>query len=513
MKFEGKFFSRLFFLPFIVLPPLLVWLMTRQGIGVFGDSLAYLRVAESLDVFSLTAFPPLYPFVLGVLARGFHISVESAAIVVNAVAFPLTIIIVLYGLRMFFPLRTFPLFVAGLALLLLHPMLLAHSWAFTEPLFLVSGSLCLVFLMSLTRDGYSHGRLIGAALAVAACLLNRYAGGAFVLYGVLVIFLLPAPLFSRGVRTSAFGSIAVTPLVLFKIIERIHMSEPKPLTGYKVNMGQISENMGRVMAEHIPQLLITVAEWFVPYRLIELFGYPVVGGGVFIGLFVVAVLSIRKLDRGRMAWSILIVWPFFYMAFAVSWMVLGGAHAGSLRHRQLVPSAFVLVPTMVMAASFLADRRSASRWVCHALIMLFVLFTGFRAVGYIQNAHRDGLGFATRAYRESDIMHYALTQTGGATLYSNARDVMVYYGVTNTILDLPRTLDQRSSIPFPEEHVERRLEAMRQAMRDGALLLHFQQAHPSAADFPPISDVHRRSRREASVDDRERIVRWCCLAV
>lgn len=464
----------------------LVLVMTRQGVGVFGDNLAYFRVAESLNVLSLRAHPPLYPLVLGMFMRLLHITPEQAAVGVNLIAFPLIVLAIMYGMRGLKP-RTFvPPYLAGLALLITYPMLEIHAHAFSEPLFLLSVSGALLAFARIRSAGVSPRRLMIAVVCSALAVLTRYAGAALILYGCLIMLSVAGAPVVRMLRCVVFGMLSSLPLALFLLMRKWLDPTVDNVTGRAIELSRVGENAAHVAAYQIPQTLLTLVEWFAPYRLIVFLGLYT--GVLLVGGAVVLVLiwGYRRSGEVRSVWILYGGWPVVYGLFLLGWITMSGETEVVIRHRILSPAACWVVPLFVFSLATAMEEKRGIRVTGAVFLGLFLSFSAVRAATYVHRIQREGVGVTSLAWRTSETVQYVRFKMPDVPLYTNAPDILRLLGVERDIRGFPRKRDQRSMRPLEENRVQHSIDSMRRAMEEeGALMAVFRRAHPTDDDFPP----------------------------
>jgi 4-amino-4-deoxy-L-arabinose transferase-like glycosyltransferase len=199
---------------------------TKNNPWGFTDSIAYLVSARNLangtglgyhhpdGAFRfLTHYPPFYPLVLGVMDF-LGMQVIDAARLLDILLFPATLSLVALTFYRFSHMPHLGL-AAAILLFSFEPMLLMAASAMSEPLFVflsVASGLCL--LLHLERGG--NRWLAASALCASASALTRYIGAAWIVTGVLSLFLFShedwKTRFRRAVR---FLLISALPVLLW----------------------------------------------------------------------------------------------------------------------------------------------------------------------------------------------------------------------------------------------------------------------------------------------------------
>jgi GT2 family glycosyltransferase/4-amino-4-deoxy-L-arabinose transferase-like glycosyltransferase len=200
------------------------------GPGVSPDSTTYLNVAENLaagkglvvDLYEpipLAHFPPLYPLFIAMIMTATGSTVLMAVRIGNALTYAVNLLLVGQVMRRCGGSSWQTL--AGMLLLgCAEPLLLLHLMAWSEPLFLALGLLCLLSLGDfLHGDAADCRRLVAAGLAAGAACLARYVGVTLILTGIAALLSVPAPRswWKRLTDSAMFAGIAILPLMLWSV--------------------------------------------------------------------------------------------------------------------------------------------------------------------------------------------------------------------------------------------------------------------------------------------------------
>ncbi len=460
----------------------IVLAMTRQGVGLFADDCLYFHVARTFSIRGIVSHPPLYGFALGLIARMTGSTVESAAIILNAVMYPATLLVLLSALCAIRPQNGGWILLSGLVVLLAYPLLFIHAYAASEPLFLLTSSVAVIALCRIVAQSSFWACLWVAAIAASMAFFTRYAGVALVLYGGVVLLLCPGSLLCRSARAVAFGVIAILPVSAVMVINRLLGSAS--VTGREVSIAQVWSQLRFYREVHLPQLCTIFAEWFMPYRMIEWVGWLVAGLASAVVVVAVLVAGVRQSSENRGAWCVLCGWPIFYMSFVIVWVLVSGGNELSMNHRILSPVALWLLPLFILSLIRLTKRGSAARlWVGVAVVLLTGVHA-VRAVGFVSRAYREGVGFNSVAWRQSPTLRYVLQQAPHVPLYTNAPEVLRLLGGVTRPRALPWKLSYYTGKDNP--HFAEEMEHLRRAVKEqGAQVVIFRLKHASDADVAP----------------------------
>jgi hypothetical protein len=238
---------------------------TSSGIGISPDSTVYIGAARNLlqgrglsestasGTKPLTHFPPLLP---SLLAVGGLLGVEplAGARWLNAILFGATILLGGLLIRLYTRGALWAALLGSFLLLTSHDMLLIHSMAWTEPLFLYFGFLGLA-LLAAHFDG--RNTLVASSVAVAFAFLARYSGVAFVMTGIAGILLLERNTFRKRIGDAViFGVISCGPMALWMAGNVFATGAP---TSRHLAVHPVTYT-------HLQQALVTVSQWGIPGR-------------------------------------------------------------------------------------------------------------------------------------------------------------------------------------------------------------------------------------------------------
>ncbi len=405
-------------------------LATRQGAGLSPDSASYLAMARNLlsegrlrdlgtwqGFAPAVVFPPLFPAVLSLLGL-LGLDPVTAARVLNAIFFGANIFLIGWILLRL----TSSLAVAAIGAffsLTSLCLLLIHSMAWTEPLFLFLMLTALYLLSSyLTAESPHYGFLLLASLLAALGVLTRKAGLGLVLTGFSGLLLLGRRknFFKRLLEAATFLSFSV---IL--------------LGGWSVWKNHAGHGIYEVKAlafhpflhDFFRQTAFTVSVWLVP-ESVPVF---VRAGILFIflaGFFAAGFLASSK-DKTPFPVLILLFAFFIVCHFAV--------YAGSITffanqfvdNRALSPVFAAGVILVFFVLHRLAQSRPFSTALKASLILLgAVLGISYaaRAASWVAETASQGQGYASLAWKSSPTMEAVRALPEGIPLYTNAPDAV-----------------------------------------------------------------------------------------
>lgn len=406
---------------------------TRWGIGLSPDSVVYIVAArnllhgDGLSVFSSSGdFAPMihYPPLLSILLASIGFSgidpIDSSR-VLNVVLFGVNIS--LLGLLVHASARSFWLSVSASFLMLISfPMVLVHSMAWSEPIFILFALLGLFFLIQYTARP-SGPNLAAAALSVGLACIARYAGVSLIATGAIGIFLLATGgRKKRLLDAMFFCSISSLLVVLWGIRNIIVAGSP---AGRKI----VFHPPG---AEQLESALITISGWLLPPTIPSRFMWA----GT-LGMILLAVSFLLASQRGgKMEGSSLhgMLRPAGLAGLLAVNYVLLLAFSISFLDAQIPLDNRILAPIYVAAligclclVNALFARLGESGGLSIALALLLA---GFSTVHLMKSAswmaahYYGGVGYASREWKQSEVIRYIDGLEPQIAIFSNGPDVI-----------------------------------------------------------------------------------------
>lgn len=409
---------------------------TTWGAAISPDSVTYVGAARNLVAghglsvreaggqFSpMTHFPPLFPMLIaipGILG----IDPLDTARWLNALVFSANILLV--GLAVYrYTSGTVWLSVLGSFLMLTSfNMLVIHSTAITEPLFILFGISGLL-LLDIHIEERRPLSLLFSAIAVALALLTRYAGGALVISGAAALILLSRTTFRKLLAEVArFVLVSCFPALLWFLRNEL-------AAGTVTNRQLAFHPPSR---EQLDMALDTFSRWLMPLKTAGLTRDAIVLAGllVLLALGGGVVFLNRPWGRrpptcgtGRVPY-IFVIFVAVYVGFLLVSLAFFDAHS-PLDVRILSPvfvSGLIIVLHLIDA---LLRSVRGTRLLEAAIVSVCLFFTlsylGSGAI-WAMRSHRDGRGYASRSWQQSEIIARVRSQPEGTLIYSNGPDAI-----------------------------------------------------------------------------------------
>ncbi|MGI9319367.1 MAG: glycosyltransferase family 39 protein [bacterium] len=396
-----------------MLPAVVFWLTTPWGIGAAIDSVRYYEMANIFFNDSSLAglgthFPPLYPFLISLLA---HLTddISNAARILQfiLIAVNATLAAILVGLLTRGSLLASLLIVV--ALTLRSEVFFLWHYALSEALFtalLLSHYLCLIRWQ---RNGKSIWLFV-AGLLLGTALLARYAGLPFILFSAIGVAILCRSLDYKSILkktvTLLSGAFLFPLFWLFIALNSDLRSEPRSFHFHPIQQDNLSEGVA------------TLGKW-----LSQGLGYPV-GVLIFAALVYACWRFLHNGDSGVRTWIGLFIWTILgYLTFILVSLIFFDAHI-KLQGRIFYPALilFLIAATVVLTEEF-ERPDGAARFLF--LSTLVVLAGGSAASMHTRALTRihQGEGFYNALYRNMEVWKHA-DKYKGENIVSNGPELI-----------------------------------------------------------------------------------------
>jgi len=430
----------------IVFAIYLVWqlyLATVWGVGLTTDSVTYANGAKSiLQLGSFenlgSHYPPLYILLVSGLASlkgdvlGAMKLVQIGFIVLNFILFNLIIYdcskknlsVTLIGTMVF--ITSMPIF-------------FIHSMAWSEAAFSFFALVGLYFVAKyVTQLSDSVGWLVLSAVAVGMAFLTRYVGLALV-----ITFLLWLVVFGKKNISKL-----ILDLILFVGISCFSMAL---WVGYNL-MGR-----GNGTDRNIVFHPITKAKLIYGIEVIKHWYFLDAFPGIVLAIFLIilAGLFFYLLKRENKAYEtstgMLQVGAMFiiiYIAFLLFSISFFDAQT-PLDDRILYPVYLVSVLCLILLANQYFSMTGNRRYIGIGLFIFLIILSIFqetRRSSFIRQSNLNGIGFASRVWVESDVLHWLNSSSLPKVIYTNGPDVLSLYTDVNSQM-IPALMSPNDRIP------------------------------------------------------------------
>lgn len=433
---------------------------SRWGIGASPDSIVYLGAADNLTQgmglsvpfgnpvnAPMIFYPPLYPVLLAVMkAIGFGLL--SGARILQILLFGLNLILVGWILGKILPDNFWLPLVGTLIVLSSQTMLLIHSMAWSEGLFLTFMLLSL-FPLAEYFEQNKRRYLYFSAAATALALLTRYIGVSLFFTGTASLLLLNRRTNrQKAIDVLTFGCISCLPLFLW--ITRNFLA-----FGNTIGREFIFHPLNK---EDIIQLVFTLSRWLMlPARLSSIVIALILLSGLIylLGLFIYQDRQQsqkrlpngqEQLGQGRVAvpYFIKILIGFSLIYISNLFLSISFLDANTvLDERILFPVYISGVVVMVYLFGSIAPTDRFHRLAVFPLgLILVVLSLGnlWKGSSWVIRSQADGIGLTSLKWRQSEMIQNIDQLPVEATISSNAPET-VYLHTGRRTQFLPRGIN------------------------------------------------------------------------
>ncbi len=478
---------------------LLVLQATPYGLGLGRDSFYYLGGARGMlagegfarpmgsGAFTpITHFPPLYSGWLALWASlGFEL--PDAARWLAAVALAASTFVTFALLRWASGRELWP--VLGAVLLgSAPPMIVVHSWALSEPLFLLFLLCGLGALASYLARG-SRWALVAAGLLASLAYLTRYAGAALIVAGALAVL-------AQGARRNSWRR-SLLDAVLF-----LATALPLPMWWSWRNARGSGTVANRVVGWHwdtlSPRLwqgAESLSQWLLPEAIPVPVRVVVLVGVVFFLGAVVLIVTRPSLPRSRQTGR--------KQALALSSALFIGAYAGILLATMLLLDAATQPDTRILSPFYpaglllgligwdlLGDRlggRRALQLAGAIGLVAFTLLVAARGIRRAMTLAQDGQGFASRAWQADPLIERIQGLPEDVPIYTNELNAL-YLLAGRPAYSLPLKWDSVRGAPRAD--FAQNMQIMRRRLEEqGAVVVLFRTLAGQGERYPTLPEI------------------------
>ncbi|HXV27719.1 MAG TPA: hypothetical protein VD913_02020 [bacterium] len=478
---KKKHFS-IFFISLLILSLagsfLLFWAMGPYGIGANSDSANYIAGARNIlsghgyrnyrSLSPITHWPPFFSFSLAVIGL-LGIDPLEGARLLHTFLFGINIFMV--GIILYSFTRSIPIaLLGGWLMLTSKAMLTIHSWACSEPWFILL-TFSALYLLIEYLGGKSRGRLITSAVLTGLACIDRYVGIALVGSGTMILFLLSQKRWMRRLADGiAYAVISIFPLGIWFLRNRIltdHMTDRK-------------------ITPHLPSPLYIrdVSDTFSAWVLSPVFSYPlrIAALVVFTTLILGIAQWVIRHETKKHSFRIFTADPKFRLtaSMAIFMACYGGLHwihqltvnaSVTADDRHFSPI-FVagLITSLVIVSIFLKQSRSLFlRRAVSSLLVLWAFSSFYTSTSSYARIHKHGSYFTGRVWKTSPTVIALNTLPPDAFIYSN-EPAIIYLNTSRRAWRLPGKYSRRQyrdpNRAKPKTGIDERTERVKRKLID-----------------------------------------------
>ncbi len=441
-------------------------LTTRWGIGLGGDSIAYIGVARNLlegrgvvyfdnvgGLAPVTHYPPLYPLALagvGLLGMDPLAGARWLGVIFFAGNIALASVIV-YSSSLSFAASL----LASFLVLTAFPMVQIHSMAWTEPMGIFFGFLGLLLLVR-SLEGSKRFLFHLSSIFIGLSCLTRYAGLAFVLAGAIKLWFFDhRESGKRFVDVVCFCALSCLPLAAWSVRNAIGAG-----TAFHRTLGFYA-----VSTDDLVTAIDSFRLWLLPMEM------PKTAASIIGLILAIAFLgACRTTIRGTFSNStmnqLLGIFLLSYASFLIAARTVYDP-AIIFDTRTLSP-AYLAAAVLVISAvanvykqtKLKKDSRSLRILNCSIIAVSVLQMTA--GVAWMTFSFAEGVGYAGKFWRESKLVPLVESLKPTTPLFTNAPDVIYLY--TGRLTDMippklnPDTLAANERYPVQLASMKRKLQ-------------------------------------------------------
>jgi hypothetical protein len=418
---------------------------TSLGVGVSPDSTAYIGTARRWlqrlhfsgiagPISRSSDFGPLYPISLTLGSLVSRVDPRVVARWLNVIAFPANLMLAGMLVRRATPAAASSSVVVGLVALASIPILVLHTMAWSEPLFL------LYLLVNVaTVDRYlrqpTRGRLIVMAVAAAACILQRFAGAACVaMTAVAVLVWAPVRRAERVAAAVFVSAVAGVPYIAWRLVS----SDYRSFGVHPPSMSTLRSTVD------------VASRWIVP----DFFDLALIPRTIAAALVVlITAVVVRRWRRSvggdapnppSYVLRLLGVFTCCYVLVVVLSL--------SFWDSQLLIDDRILAPLQLCSIIAAVVALSRARWggaIVIALGIAWLSLKTFDAATWVARTHREGQWYASSAWQQSPTMQFVLGLPPDAIVVTNGDDA-VGAVIDRRARRLPDRVNPATGAPNPD---------------------------------------------------------------
>ena len=465
----------IFFLGFLGV--LVLMYATKWGIGISPDSVTYLDAARNLleghgfsyqigaELQPLTNYPPLYPAVLAVISFVSNLDVLQLARGLNALIFGLNIILVGIILRYA---KALPIIniLSSFLVLTSGTIFYVHHYAWSEGLFILLGFSGLLFLNRFIVEEKTVSFLFASVL-ISLAFLTRYAGISLIMTGLMaLLFLYHKKFLQRIAVCIAFGAVSSIPIVVW-------LARNLSIAGNTTNRDVVYHAN---FLKPITALFNNFSLWLLPQQI------PIEVRVVFTTLLIAGLIVFSRRyyrnQRKRRAEfhyfsTLQIISCLFILNYLAVLIISVSFFEARIPFGNRIYSP-VYIACLILILSQISKILDSERvsFIRNALILLTVIF----CLSYIARfsyrvriANTDGIEFASKKWKQSELVNITKNLPERTQIYTNGDDVLKFLTGRNS-LSIPAKIIAHSQLKRENYHNE--LKAMYDNLyeNDGVLI-------------------------------------------
>ncbi|OGO17743.1 MAG: hypothetical protein A2Z14_06670 [Chloroflexi bacterium RBG_16_48_8] len=316
------------------------------------------------------------------------------------------------------------------------PILHVHSGAMTEPLFFFSVVMGIFLVVAYIRDAHKL-YLLSAAIFLSLALLSRFVAIAAIVAAVLaIIFLGSGQIKQRITRASLPATIAIAPLVTWRLILGINLPEANAW-----NDAFTLTHLWSILEPIRGALVINVWNWtalsLLPLQTSYLFKLAVIVLVSFALLLLVIIEAVQARNNEPQSWYRHPAFALLFtsVVFILSYVLFFSISSFfvnlnlDLNARLSSPLWLGIIIALLSSYSFITKRQS-SRLFSRLILLLGALqFLSPNLVAtpeIVDHLHSMGEGFTSHTWHQSDLIREVIDLAPSVPIISNEADAILF---------------------------------------------------------------------------------------
>lgn len=449
--------------------------ITPNGMGLVNDSVGYIggarnilagngysRLTGDYSVVPVTNYPPMFSIALAALGV-LGLDAIPAAWWLNTLLFGVNVILTGWVVYRMTSAALFS-WLAALIFGVSAPIFQTHSFAMTEPLYLFLSYVLLLLLIAYLHKPVWVWLALGGIVAGMAFLTRYVAVSLYVLVGVALLAVRPG---WRECLSSVFIFLAgALPLPIAWLVRNMALAE---------NVANRQFAFHPIPTDKLNEGLLNFWGWLLPERagLVERL-LPL--WSVMLALVLLALLGFVVWGAVRGWRGVLLSDRRFFFAWifallvgsysAVLWLSLTFVDASPILEHRILSPLYVAVIVLVLAGFDWLWRHKtlAARLIVVVLAVFLLLSLSEDSVDVARDLHQDGQGFASREWRESEMIRALRSLPEQGLLISN-KATAIYILTGNPSFILPSPVNPATG--QPRQGYREDVARVRQLVREG----------------------------------------------
>jgi hypothetical protein len=433
---------------------LMFWTM-NYGPGISPDSTKYFAVARNLisgngfyeSDFSVSHYPPVYPILLAIVNIFNTGDNLLPARLLHALLFSVNVCLVVYAVQK----STNHSLWASILILLVYivsaPLILIYSMAWSESPFIIF-SIFALLLCSYFCLRPSTKLLLATSIISSLAITTRYIGLTLLPTIILGIVIFGNHSIKDKIRDTII-TIGITCLPIgiwiFSNLIATESATDRSFAIHPIDLG------------HIETLIETLYFFVFPVQFPKWLQAVVIFGIALAFLISTIKLSslidIRKEIKSSIRiilFSLCITFFFAYIAFLMISISFFDAHT-PLDFRILAPAflTFEIAFIILIWSLFRHTGQELLKWGLLSIAILSIALNSRSAILRAIDIHNHGRGYSSKAWRNSDTVHYLKSSSIDSNIYTNGADVIRFW-IEMEATVLPQKIEQTTLIANDE---------------------------------------------------------------